>query len=94
MNYLNIYFLKTTTTKYRLFNVLCWLWNIYGLPSVYFITDTKHCITYLALAELFPVLISHHEMDILCSVLPHFVKESLIAFIAIDAFTWDNGFYK
>ena len=43
---------------YRLFNVLCWLWNIYGgakLPSVYFITNTKHCITYLALTKLFPV---------------------------------------
>ena len=43
---------------YRLFNVLCWLWNIYEgaeLPSVYFITNTKHCITYLALTQLFPV---------------------------------------
>ena len=27
---------------------LCWLWNIYEgakLPSVYFITSTKHCIS-------------------------------------------------
>ena len=47
--------------KYRLFNVLCWLWNIYEgalLPSLYFITDTKHCITYLALTQLFPVLVT------------------------------------
>ena len=32
---------------YRLFNVLCWLWNIYEgaeLPSVYFITNTKHSV--------------------------------------------------
>ena len=51
--------------KYRLFNVLCWLWNIYEgaeLPSVYFITNTKHCITYLALTQLFHVLVSHPEM--------------------------------
>ena len=79
--------------KYRLFNVLCWLWNIYEgakLPSVYFITNTKHCITYLALTQLFPVLISHPEMYTLCSILLHFVKESLISFLALDAFTWDN----
>ena len=62
--------------KYRLFNVLCWLWNIYEgakLPSVYFITNTKHCITYLALNQLFPVLISHPEMYTVCSILLHFV---------------------
>ena len=44
--------------KYRLFNVLCWLWNISEgaeLPRVYFITNTKHCITYLALTQLFPI---------------------------------------
>ena len=42
--------------KYRLFNVLCWLWNIYEgaeLLCVYFITNTKHCITYLVLTQLF-----------------------------------------
>ena len=63
-------------SKYRLFNVLCWLWNIYEgaeLPSVYFITNTKHCITYLALTQLFPVLVSHPEMYTLCSILLHFV---------------------
>ena len=35
--------LKISVNKYRLFNVLCWLWNIYEgaeLPSVYFITNT------------------------------------------------------
>ena len=61
---------------YRLFNVLCWLWNKYEgaeLPSVYFITNTKHCITYLALTQLFPVLVSHPEMYTLCSILLHFV---------------------
>ena len=63
-------------TMYRLFNVLRWLWNIYEgaeLPSVYFITNTKHCITYLALTQLFPVLVSHPEMYTLCSILLHFV---------------------
>ena len=62
--------------KYRLFNVLRWLWNIYEgaeLPSVYFINNTKPCITYLALTQLFPVLISHPEMYTLCSILLHFV---------------------
>ena len=66
----------TTLNMYRLFNVLCWLWNIYEgaeLPSVYFITNTKHCITYLALTQLFPVLVSHPEMYTLCSILLHFV---------------------
>ena len=61
---------------YRLFNVLCWLWNIYEgaeLPGVYFINNTKHCITYLALTQLFPVLISHPEMYTLCSFLLLFV---------------------
>ena len=39
----------------RLYNILCWLWNIYEgaeLSSVYFITNTKHCITYLTLNQL------------------------------------------
>ena len=78
---------------YSLFNVLCLLCNIYEgaqLPSVYFITNTKHCITYLALTHLFSVLISHPEMYTLCSVLLHYVQESLISFLAIDAFTWDK----
>ena len=62
--------------KYRLFNVLCWLWNIYDgaeLPSVNFMTNTKHCITYLALTQLFPVLVSYPEMYTLCSILLRFV---------------------
>ena len=46
----------------------------YGIcTSVYFINNTKHCITYLALTQLFPVLISHPEMYTLCSILPLFV---------------------
>ena len=64
--------------KYRLFNVLCWLWNIYEgapLPSVYFITNTKHCITYLALTQLFPP-----EMYTLCSILLHSVYGSHFIF--------------
>ena len=46
--------------KYRLFNVLCWLWKIYEgvVSSVYFIINTKHCITDLALTQLFPVLVT------------------------------------
>ena len=54
---------------------LCWLWNVYEgaeLPSVYFITNTKHCITYLALTQLFPVLLTH-RIYILCSILLHFI---------------------
>ena len=50
---------KLLSNMYRLFNVLCWLWNIYEgakLPSGYFINNTKHCITCLALTQLFPVL--------------------------------------
>ena len=73
---------------YRLFNVLCWLWNIYEgaeLPSVYFINNTKHCITCLALTQLFPVLISHPEMYTLCSFCL-----GVISFLAMDAFAWDK----
>ena len=43
-----------------------------------------------ALAQLFPVLLSHPEMYTLCSILLHFVYESLISFLAMDAFTWDK----
>ena len=78
---------------HRLFNVLCWLWNIYEgaeLPSVYSIATTEHCITYLALAQLFPVLVSHPEMYTLCSILLHFVKEFFISLLAMDAFTCDK----
>ena len=52
---------KLLSNMYRLFNVLCWLWNIHEgakLPSVYFINNTKHCITCLALTQLFPVLMT------------------------------------
>ena len=38
------------------------------LPIVYFIINTKHCTTYLALTQLFPVLISHPEMYTVCSI--------------------------
>ena len=48
------------------------------LPSVYFITNTKHCKTYLALAQLFPVLVSHPKMYTLYSILLHYVKEPVI----------------
>ena len=73
---LRMYFIQDERNMYRLFNVLCWLWNIYEgaeFLSVYFITNTKHCITYLALTQLFPVLVSHPEMYTLCSILLHFV---------------------
>ena len=69
-----------TRTMYRLFNVLRWLWNIYEgaeLPSVYFITNTKHCITYLALTQLFPVLVSHPE----CT---HYVAFCCISFRSLS----------
>ena len=61
----------TYESMYRLFNVLCWLWNIYEAAehlSVYFIINTKHCITYLALTQLFPVFVTHHEIYTLCSI--------------------------
>ena len=74
--------LKCQSTMYRLFIVLCWLWNIYEgaeLLSVYSITNTKHCKTYLAMTQLFPVLLTHRphimKISILCSILLHFIKE-------------------
>ena len=50
----------------------------------------KHCITYLAPTQLFPVLISHPEMYTLCSMLLYYVREFLISFLAIDEITWDK----
>ena len=60
------------------------------LPSVYFITNTKYCIYYLALTQLFLLLVSHLEMYTLCSILLQFVQWSLISVLAMDAFTWDK----
>ena len=57
--------IKIERDMFRLFNVLCWLWNVYEgaeLGSVYFITNTKHFITYFALTQLFPVLLTHREI--------------------------------
>ena len=48
-------------SKYKLFNVLRWIWNIdkgAELPSVYFMTNSKNCITYLALTQRFPVFMT------------------------------------
>ena len=42
--------------KYRLFN-FCVGYGMYT-SSRDFITNTKHCITYLALTQLFPVLVT------------------------------------
>ena len=38
------------------YSMFCVGYGIYtpSSPSVYFITNTKHCITYLALTQLFP----------------------------------------
>ena len=88
--------LKCQSTIYRLFIVLCWLWNIYEgaeLPSVYFITNTKHYKTYLALSQLFPVLLTHR---------PHIVKYTYyVVFccissrsIAMGAFRGDKWIYQ
>ena len=83
---------------YRLFNVLCWLWHIFEgakLPSVYFITSTKH---YLALTQLFHVLLTsrfHIVKYTHCVALPAFCCISFRSLIVIscfvmDAFTWDK----
>ena len=43
------------------YSMFCVCYGIYtrerSSPSVYFINNTKHCITYLALTQLFPVLV-------------------------------------
>ena len=45
------------------YSMFCVGYGIYMRePSVYFITNTKHCITYLAMTQLFPVLVSQPEM--------------------------------
>ena len=72
--------LSALYVKYRLFNVLCWLWNIYEgaeLPSVYLIINTKHCITYLALTQLFPVFVTSWSHIMKCT---HYVAFCCISF--------------
>ena len=58
------------------------------LPSVYFITNIKHCITYLALTQLVPTLISHPEMYTLYSICC--ITFRSFYFLVMDAFTWDK----
>ena len=74
------------------YSMFCVGYGIYTspLPSVYFITNTKYCIYYLALTQLFLLLVSHLEMYTLCSILLQFVQWSLISVLAMDAFTWDK----
>ena len=72
--------LRVSTNMYRLFNVMCWLWNIYEgteLPRVYFITNTKQCITYLALTQLLPRLLTHT---------PHILKYTYYVVISCISF--------
>ena len=76
---------------YRLFSVLCWLWNIYEgaeLPSVYFITNTKHCIPYLALTQLFPVLLTHRLHIVKYT---YYVVFCCISFIGVCRFVFSHG---
>ena len=50
---------------YRLFNVLCWLWNIYEgaeLPSVCFITNTKTLYNLFSPDPAVSCVVSHPEM--------------------------------
>ena len=47
--------------------------------SVYFLTNTKHCTTFLALAQLFPVLLTHR---------PHTVK--YIYYVAFCCISFRN----
>ena len=56
----NLQFWSTCTRyTYRLFNVLCWLMNIYEGAECILHKNTKHCITYLALTRLFMVNDKH-----------------------------------
>ena len=84
---------------YKLFNVLCWLFNIYEgveLPSVYFITNTKYCITYLALTQLFPVFWQAGFTSWNIRIMYYFDAFQLgfcHSFLAMDALTmltWDK----
>ena len=69
-------FYTPTSIGFSMFCVGNGIINLYEgteLQSVYFITNTKHCIAYLALTQLFPVLVSNPEMYTLCIILLHFV---------------------
>ena len=77
---------------YRLFFVLCWLWDMYKraeLLSVYFITIIKHSITYLALTQLFPVCCWQARFKSgNIQIMLHFA--AVISYLAMDASTWDK----
>ena len=56
-----------------------------GAPE--FIFHNKH----KALYNLFsPDPASHNEIYTLCSILVHFILESVISFLAMNALTWDE----
>ena len=62
-------------------------------PECIFHNKTKHCITYLNLAQLFPVLISDPKMYTLCSILLHYAM-SVSFFKPWTRSDWRKGFYK
>ena len=67
------------------YSMFCVGYGIYEgaeLPSVYFITNTKHCITYLALPKLFPVLLAH---------MPHIVKYFAAFHLGVCHFVFSHG---
>ena len=73
---------------YRLFNVLCWFMEYIrgsGAPECIFSNKHKHCMTYLALIQLFPVLVSHPEMYTLCSIL-------LLFCLGVSHFFFSHGY--
>ena len=68
--------------------MLCVQWGalVTLLPRIYSITNTKHCITYLALTQLFPLLLTirFHIMKY-----TQYVAFGCVSFRSLS-FTWDK----
>ena len=54
------------------------------LPCVYFITNIKHCITYLALTPSFHILKCTHYIAFAA------LRLGVSIFLVMDAFTWNK----
>ena len=58
--------------------------------GIYTINNAKHCITFLALSQPFPVLLTSRFHMVKYTHVAEFYKEFVISCLAMDAFTWDK----
>ena len=80
-----------------LFYVLHWLWSIYKGARVWFITNSKHSITYLALTQRFLVLLTRRfhivKYTHSLSYFAAFHLRVCHSLLAMDAFRWGQNLW-